>query len=72
MPLSSVSVIIPSYNMDWCVARAINSCQCQSLSVDEIIVVDDCSTDNTERVIRDLATHDCRIKYHRLNRMAAI
>jgi glycosyltransferase involved in cell wall biosynthesis len=61
----TVSVVIPSYNMDWCVTRAVSSCQAQSLAVDEIIIVDDCSTDNTEAVVRDLMTRDPRIKYFR-------
>src|SRR5262249_1637077 len=60
---SSVAVIIPSYNMGWCVVRAVKSCQTQSLPVNQIIVVDDCSTDNTEAVVRDLMGRDPRIMY---------
>jgi glycosyltransferase involved in cell wall biosynthesis len=60
---SSVSVVIPTYNMGWCISRAIRSCQSQSLPVDEIIVVDDCSTDETEDIVRQLADLDQRIIY---------
>ena len=63
---SSVTVVIPTYNMAWCIARAVNSCQTQSLPVSEIIVVDDCSSDNTEAVVRDLMIRDPRIRYFRL------
>src|SRR5262249_44254338 len=63
-----VSVVIPSYNMNWCVTRAIASCQAQSMAVNEIIVVDDCSTDNTEAVVRDLMARDPRIKYFKLQK----
>ena len=63
--LSSVSVVITSYNSDWCIARAVKSCLAQSLAVDEIIIVDDCSTDNTEAVVRELMTRHPRIKYCR-------
>jgi len=35
------------------------------MAVDEIIVVDDCSTDNTEAVVRDLMIRHPRIKYCR-------
>jgi glycosyltransferase involved in cell wall biosynthesis len=35
------------------------------MAVEEIIIVDDCSTDDTEAVVRDLMTRDPRIKYHR-------
>jgi glycosyltransferase involved in cell wall biosynthesis len=52
--------------MDWCVTRAIKSCQIQSLSVDEIIVVDDCSIDKTETVVQSLMNTDPRIKYWKL------
>jgi glycosyltransferase involved in cell wall biosynthesis len=66
MSLESISVVIPSYNMAWCISRAIKSCQAQSLSVEEIIVLDDCSTDDTEAIVGDLVAHDSRIRYHRL------
>ena len=65
-PRDTVSVVIPSYNMDWCVTRAITSCQIQSLSVDEIIIVDDRSMDTTGAVVRNLMDADPRIKYWRL------
>jgi glycosyltransferase involved in cell wall biosynthesis len=65
MKRDSVSVVIPSYNMDWCVSRAVTSCQNQSMPVDEIIVVDDCSTDDTESVVRSLMSRDPRIRYLR-------
>ena len=64
-PSYSASVVIPSYNMGWCISRAVISCQRQSMPVHEIIVVDDCSTDNTEKLVQDLATRDPRIKYFR-------
>jgi glycosyltransferase involved in cell wall biosynthesis len=66
--LGTISVVIPSYNMDWCIARAIRSCQTQSLRVDEIIIVDDCSTDNTEQVVYVLLQADKRIRYFKLAR----
>jgi succinoglycan biosynthesis protein ExoO len=65
----SVSVVITAYNMGWCVARAVTSCLTQSAAVDEIIVVDDCSTDNTEAVVRDLITaSDPQIRYLRTDK----
>jgi glycosyltransferase involved in cell wall biosynthesis len=63
---ASIAVVIPAYNMDWCVARAVASCQNQSLAVREIIIVDDCSTDNTRAVVDELMSRDSRISYHRL------
>lgn len=49
----TVSVIIPSYNMAWCVGEAIESALAQDLPGLEVIVVDDGSTDDTpERLQR--------------------
>jgi glycosyltransferase involved in cell wall biosynthesis len=58
----SVTVVIPCYNMDWCVERAIRSCQAQGSAIAEIIVVDDCSPDRTSEVVARLAADDRRIR----------
>lgn len=47
----SVGVIIPCYNSEKTVSRAIESVLEQTEKVDEIILVDDGSTDNTSKVI---------------------
>ena len=49
---SGVAVLIPAYNEAACVADTIRSVQAQSLLPDEIIVVDDCSSDGTGDVAR--------------------
>src|SRR5262249_21245002 len=64
-PHRTVSVVIPTYNMAVCVTRAIASCQVQTHPVTEIIVVDGCSPDDTETVIRSLMRDDPRIRYCR-------
>lgn len=57
------SVVIPSYNREKVVVRAINSVLNQTFQDFEIIVVDDGSEDNTEGVVNSIA--DERIKYVR-------
>jgi succinoglycan biosynthesis protein ExoO len=48
------SVIIPAYNVSGIVGRAIRSAAAQTLPPLEILVIDDCSTDNTVEVVRAL------------------
>lgn len=57
-----VSVIMPAYNAAEYIAEAIASVQAQTVQDWELIVVDDCSTDDTVDVIRKYAAEDERIK----------
>ena len=50
----TVSVVIPCHNCSQTIVRAINSILKQSVPVDEIICVNDGSTDKTLKVLRDL------------------
>lgn len=56
-----VSVIIPTYNRASVVTRAIKSVMAQDYEPVEIIVVDDASGDDTQRVVESLG--DARIRY---------
>jgi glycosyltransferase involved in cell wall biosynthesis len=49
-----VSAVIPSYNSARYLAQAIGSVQAQRRPVDEIIVVDDCSSDDSARLAASL------------------
>ncbi|MBC8412412.1 glycosyltransferase [bacterium] len=49
----AISVVIPVYNREDLVIRALESVLAQSLTPSEIIVVDDGSTDNTRSVLQD-------------------
>jgi glycosyltransferase involved in cell wall biosynthesis len=51
-----VSVIIPCYNQGHYLGEAIDSVLAQTVPVDEIIVIDDGSTDDTEMVARQYLT----------------
>lgn len=48
---SSVAVIVANYNYRPYVAEAIESVLAQTMAPDEILVIDDCSTDGSEEVI---------------------
>ena len=56
-----VSAVITAYNSEAFIAEAIRSILQQSRAVDEIVVVDDGSTDNTRQVVAEFA--DQGIKY---------
>jgi glycosyltransferase involved in cell wall biosynthesis len=62
-----ISVLIPTYNQESCVLRAINSARSQTWKNLEIIISDDCSTDGSEKLIRDYLEEiaDDRIVYYR-------
>ena len=59
-----VSVIIPTYNRSRTIERAIRSVLIQTYTDLEVIVVDDCSTDNTADIVHCIK--DDRVKYFRL------
>ena len=59
-----VSIIMPSYNTADYIVESIQSVLEQSYTDWELIVVDDCSTDNTDEVIKPYLT-DGRIKYYK-------
>jgi cellulose synthase/poly-beta-1,6-N-acetylglucosamine synthase-like glycosyltransferase len=46
----TITVVIPAYNEEKSIVNTINSIKNQSVAVDSIIVVDDCSTDKTNEV----------------------
>lgn len=63
-----VSVIIPTFNAQRYVAAAVRSALAQSLQQIEVVLVDDCSTDDTMAILGDLEAADPRVRVHRLAR----
>lgn len=61
------SVIIPVYNGEKFIERAINSVINQSYEKFEIIVIDNCSTDSTREIVNKLSNCDSRIKLKKIH-----
>ncbi len=59
-----VSIILPTYNRERVLQKAVESILLQTFQNFELIIVDDGSTDNTEKMIRQ-TFEDGRIKFHR-------
>ena len=59
-----VSVLMTAYNRELYIAEAIESVLASTLTDFELIVVDDCSTDNTVEIARKIALKDNRVKVY--------
>ena len=57
-----VSIILPVYNGAECVSNSIDSVLAQTYKDFELIVVNDCSTDNTLEILQKYAGRDNRVK----------
>ena len=60
--MNRISVIIPVFNREHTIERCLQSLQKQTFYDLEIIVVDDCSCDQTLSIIHKIALKDPRIK----------
>jgi len=61
-----VSVIMPNYNGAKYISIAIESVISQTYSLWELIIIDDCSTDNSVNIIEEYVAKDKRIKLIKL------
>lgn len=57
-----VSIIIPAYNADKTILRAVNSCLAQTYVNLEVIVIDNRSDDTTAEIVKRI--QDSRVKYY--------
>ena len=65
MATPRISVVIPTYNRAQMVCKCIRSVLATGYPELEVIVVDDCSPDDTGDVLRETFGHDIRVKYIR-------
>lgn len=65
-----ISVIIPSYNYARFIGETIESLQLQTYEKWEAIVIDDCSSDDTESIVKILISQEPRLFYekHKVNK----
>lgn len=63
-----VSIITPTYNCGNYIAETIESVLQQTYQNWEMIIVDDCSTDDTKNIVHEYKKKDKRIKYYCLER----
>lgn len=64
-----VSVIMPSYNASRFIAESINSVLLQTYSNWELLIVDDCSKDNSVEIAQRFANIDERVRLFPLKKM---
>lgn len=57
-----VSIITPSYNSSKYIRETVDSVKKQTFTNWEMIIVDDCSKDNSREILKELASADSRIK----------
>ncbi len=63
-----VSYVVPLYNKEAFIAECLNSLMKQTVKDIEIIVVNDCSTDDSLEIAKHMAKDDNRVKIITLNR----
>ena len=62
-----VSIITPCYNSAKYIGQMIESVQAQTYENWELLITDDCSTDNSREIVMSYALKDSRVKYFKLN-----
>ncbi|MFZ5796154.1 MAG: glycosyltransferase family 2 protein [Sphingomonas sp.] len=72
LPAPTVSVVMPTYNGAGLIGETIASLQAQSLRDFELIIVDDCSTDDTVAVIRSFDDPRIRLIQSQKNRRVVL
>ena len=67
-----VSVIVPVYNAEKYISQTLDSIIEQDYPEKEIIIVDDCSTDNSSQIIKEYMKSNPCITYHKLDKNSGV
>ena len=70
--MEKVAIIMPTYNRARYILDAIESIRKQTYSHWELLVIDDASTDDTEKIVKDCIVKDSRVSYIRQPKHAGI
>ena len=62
-----VSIIMSAYNAEKTIKRAIDSVLKQSYANIELVIINDCSTDNTENLIKEYKSNKIKLINHEVN-----
>lgn len=60
--MNKVSIVLPTYNGSEFLSQSIESVLCQTYANFELIIVDDCSTDETGKIADDYSRKDSRVR----------
>ena len=63
-----VSVIMPSYGSEKFISKSIDSVLLQTYDNWELIIIDDCSPDESNKIIKEYLSKDSRIKFVKLEK----
>ena len=66
-----VSIIMPSWNTARFIGESIQSVLAQTYTNWELLIVDDCSTDNTDEIVQPFLSDD-RIKYFKNEKIVGL
>lgn len=67
-----VSIITPMYNAEKTIAQTIESVLLQTYSNWEMIIMDDCSTDKSAKIVEEYLKKDFRIQYYRAEKNSGV
>jgi len=56
-----ITIVMPAYNAQYFIEKTIQSVQSQSFKDWKLVVVDDCSSDNTVKIVKNIAQYDSRV-----------